>query len=240
MFTRKPDFRPVIGITGSRQYNRLSRFYSAAVVYFLGGRPRFILPGDDVPEFEGLIISGGIDVHPDNYDGKEKKYYKYDIARDKLEFSLFKKCQEEGKPVVGICRGAQLINISRGGTLFFDISKMYEKIKYPTNHLGRIFYRKAAYLDTPSLISELAEEKEKLCVNSLHTQAINLLGSNLEITAKENNGVVQVIEDRQKLVLGVQFHPELMPYKKFCRNIFKWLISNANSVQIENKVSKYN
>ncbi|MAM35043.1 MAG: hypothetical protein CMH28_08210 [Micavibrio sp.] len=233
MLGKEPDFRPVIGITGSRQYNRLSRYYSAAVVFCLGGKPKFILPGDSIPEFDGLIISGGIDVHPDNYEGQEKKYYKYDTARDELEFVLLKKAQSEGKPVIGICRGAQLINISRGGTLFFDISKMYEKIKYPTSHLGRIFYRKAAYLDAPSMIYDLAENKEKLCVNSLHTQAINLLGSDLEITAKEGNGVVQVIEDRRNKILGVQFHPELMPYKKFCRNIFKWLIKNAVSHRVQ-------
>ena len=110
---------------------------------------------------------------------------------------------------------------------FGKISKMFEKVKYPTSHLGRVFYRKAAYLESPSLLSDLAYHKDCLCVNSLHTQAINLLGSDLIITAKEGNGVVQAIEDRKRSILGVQFHPELMPYKKFCRNIFQWLIKNA-------------
>ena len=103
--------------------------------------------------------------------------------------------------------------------------------RFPTTFRSQIMFFTQHCFALEYNICDTISQNSLLQARVLSTK--NLLGSDLEITAKEGNGVVQVIEDRRNKILGVQFHPELMPYKKFCRNIFKWLIKNAVSHRVQ-------
>ncbi|MGM0421764.1 MAG: gamma-glutamyl-gamma-aminobutyrate hydrolase family protein [Pseudomonadota bacterium] len=224
------DNRPVIGITKSVDRGFISWLCLSFTLRFMGAVPVKLTvahPYQNI-DFDGLILSGGTDIFPDWYSGTVKKDYIYDHARDEMEVSLLQKAEHAGKPVLGICRGAQLINIHRKGSLHFDVSKAYEKAEYPNSTLANIFYRKRMYLEgKDSLLYKLLRCKS--CrVNSIHTQSVNRIGQGLVISGHEKNGVVQAIEDQSRpYFLGVQFHPEYLVYQKRFRRIFRQFIDLA-------------
>lgn len=223
--------KPIIAVTRPSKGGAISWFFIRLAIWMVGGKAiKFTVHNDKAKDhdFDGLLISGGTDIEPHYYEGKEKPDYAYDGPRDQLEMALLKKAEAEDKPVLGICRGAQLINIFRGGNLHFDVSKAYEKANYPNSTLARIFFRKRMHIkDENALIYRLLG-CNSCRVNSIHTQSINHLGANLTITSAEENGVVQVIEDTSRpYYLGVQFHPEYLIYDADYRNIFKALVTEA-------------
>lgn len=178
-------------------------------------------------QIDGLILGGGEDVFPMLFDDTPKQGYVYDRARDSLEIMLCDKAIKDDVPVLGICRGAQLINVAYGGSLHLDMAAAYEDAHYPDSLLAKIFYRKKIKVVPGSSIARALRRPETL-VNSLHKQSVKTLGDGLEATAVERNGVVQAIEDRSRsFVLGVQFHPEFMLHRRRFRNIFKLLVENA-------------
>ena len=218
--------KPLIAISG-RCGIQPGIYCAYFLVKFLGGIPKIVCYKNPPEKFDGLLLMGGTDVDPTLYKGRVKDNYKYDHERDELELALIKHAIKKEKPVVGICRGAQLLNVSLGGTLHYDVAQAYEEAKYPSSLLAKIFYRKSIYINKESLFYRLANYKTIRNVNSLHTQAVDELGRDLEITAQEKNGVVQVIENKEKRLLGVQFHPELLFYRRFSRRIFEWLIKES-------------
>ncbi len=219
--------RPLIGITKPLGNGKITYVLTLICVWLAGGRG--VVLTSSKPKYDlkinGLILSGGKDINPTYYNGKEiKPLYPYDIARDELEFEWFNKAQSDDLPILGICRGAQLINIARKGTLHFDISKAYEKASYPSGLWAKLFFRKPINVKESSLLHSILKT-QKTRVNSSHTQSIDQLGENLVITSMEENFVVQSIEDPHKrFLLGVQFHPEYLLYSKIFRNIFKQFI----------------
>lgn len=184
-------------------------------------RPHFDSP------VRGLVLAGGRDIHPHRYNGVVKPHYSYDLPRDALEFAWLERAQRQRLPVLGICRGAQLMNVERGGDLHIDISKVYEKANYPNGTLARLFYRKRVYICPDTLLLSLIGE-EYSRVNSMHTQSINRLGRGLKIGAEESNRIVQAIEDPDlPMHLGVQFHPEYLLYARRYRNLFNQVVQEA-------------
>lgn len=146
-----------------------------------------------------------------------------DKKRDELEFTLLKKALDKGTPVLGICRGAQLINIHHGGTLHGDISNYYTE----QPQVKTVWPKKKVRLSAESILHDTLGQPY-VWVNALHNQAVDTLGSNLEIVAREENGVVQAIEhESRNFVLGVQWHPEYMPQIPLQRSIFKKLVNEA-------------
>lgn len=146
-----------------------------------------------------------------------------DKERDDLEFTILEEALNKGIPVLGICRGAQLINIHFGGTLHGDISTFY------TEHpqVNSVWPKKKIQLAEGSILHRILRYRH-VWVNALHNQAVDDLGDNLEIVAKEESGVVQAIEHKSRdFVLGVQWHPEYMPQIQPQRRIFKSLVEQA-------------
>lgn len=147
-----------------------------------------------------------------------------DKERDELEFTLLKQALDKGLPILGICRGAQLINIHLGGTLHSDISNYYTE----RPQVKTVWPKKKVRLASESTLQRILGH-QFVWVNSLHNQAVDTLGSDLEIVAREENGVVQAIEHEcRDFVLGVQWHPEYMPQIPSQRRIFKKLVDEAH------------
>ncbi len=148
-----------------------------------------------------------------------------DDNRDDLEFELIKQAVNKNIPILGICRGAQLLNIHFGGTLHQDISSYFTEV--PKVH--SVWPKKRVGIEENSLLYDILTY-QKVWVNALHSQAVNRLGEGLAIVAREENGIVQAIEHTNyDFILGVQWHPEYMPQIPAQRRIFKRLVTEAKS-----------
>ncbi|MAZ50037.1 MAG: gamma-glutamyl-gamma-aminobutyrate hydrolase [Halobacteriovoraceae bacterium] len=219
--------KPLIGVTKPLRGGLIQNLCIRLAIFMTGGRS--INLTSDKPRLDlnldGLIISGGTDIHPEVYSGSEFKHnYSYDRERDEMELNWLKKAEFEQIPTLCICRGAQLLNVYYGGSLFFDISKAYKNADYPNSLFAKIFFRKPARVLSGKIRDMI--QQNKLSVNSLHTQAIATLGGKLKRTMIEDNGVVQAIEHKDlPFLLGVQFHPEFLIHRKEIRRIFKTLVS---------------
>ena len=223
--------RPRIGYTTKNHHVDFLRWMIAFSIFLTGGRPVRLYPAS--PKFEthldGLVVGGGTDVYPPIYKVDPKENYDYDHARDEMEIKWLEVAQQRDIPILGICRGVQIINVQRGGTLHMDVSKAYEAAQYPSGFWACVFFRKVMNIKAGSLLAPVFQ-RERIEVNSMHTQAIDDLGQGLEVVAYEDNGVVQAVEDpSQKFLLGVQFHPEAMIYKKPFRDIFRMFVDAARA-----------
>lgn len=225
--------KPVIGVTKPSQGDNGAYALVALGVSLAGGRPVAITTESKEPDLaiSGVLLGGGDDVFPMLFDDTPKQGYVYDRARDDMEIRLAQAALEQDVPVLGICRGAQLLNVAYGGSLHLDMADAYEDAHYPDSLLAKALYRKTITTSAGSLIQK-ALGAEKVRVNSLHKQSVKELGDGLKTTAKEKNGVVQAIEDsNRRFVLGVQFHPEFMLYRSKFRHIFEMLVNAGRTSQ---------
>jgi putative glutamine amidotransferase len=153
------------------------------------------------------------------------RYSGIDPSRDTLEIALIVRAVEEGAPVLGICRGAQLLNVCFGGTLHRDLSSFYEE--HPARWTP--FPRKRIVIAPHSRLRDVLDTTQCL-VNSLHRQAVDRLGTGIHISAQEPNCVVQAIEyPDHPFLIGVQWHPEYLPQRPEQRRLFHALVRAAHS-----------
>ncbi|MGE0529256.1 MAG: gamma-glutamyl-gamma-aminobutyrate hydrolase family protein [Bdellovibrionales bacterium] len=148
-----------------------------------------------------------------------------DVRRDDLEFRLLREAVQRQMPVLGICRGGQLINVFFGGTLYQDIQSFY--VERP--NLRTIRPRKLVHVAPGTTLSRILGQPNAL-VNSLHRQSMKDIGKGLRVAATEPNGVVQAVEHRQlPFLLGVQWHPEFLPLNREQRGLWRHFVE-ASSV----------
>lgn len=146
-----------------------------------------------------------------------------DMSRDALEFDLLEKAVEKQIPILGICRGAQLINIKLGGTLHQEVAGFYGE----TPEIRSILPRKKVDVKNSSKLHDILKA-ERISVNALNHQAIDKVGEKIRIAAREKNGIIQAIEHvSYPFLIGVQWHPEYMPQISRQRNVFKQLVYKA-------------
>ncbi|MFU8832153.1 MAG: gamma-glutamyl-gamma-aminobutyrate hydrolase family protein [Wenzhouxiangella sp.] len=147
--------------------------------------------------------------------------------RDELEKQLIRAALERGLPILGICRGMQLLNVVAGGSLHQSLEGFYEE--YPA--MRSVLPRKRIEIEPDSLLATvLATTRGR--VNALHSQAIDRLGNGMVISAREHNGVIQAIEHRDKpYMLGVQWHPEYLPQRPEQRALFRTLVHAARETR---------
>ena len=155
------------------------------------------------------------------------KRHGVDPARDALELSLLDYAREHELPVLGICRGSQLMNLAEGGTLIRDVNTLYDE----RPHLYTVLPRREVTVAPDSALFRIVERAE-LLVNSLHFHAVREPGRNMRIVAREPSGVPQAIEHTQrKFWLGVQWHPEYLPQQESHQRIFRALTLAAESAR---------
>jgi len=229
--------QPVIGITAgfnnSDEKHFLTDYYVQAVEN-LGGIP-IILPSLNINLIEhvydlvdGLIFSGGADIDP-GFFGESPRRGIGEITpiRDKFELCLAKKALNGSKPVLGICRGIQVLNIAAGGTLYQDIEKVTTQEHDQKAPKWAPFHQVEILED--SLLFQIIG-KNKVKVDSFHHQAVKDLGIGLKKTAWSEDGLIEAFESDTagKIIIGVQWHPECSWNREQCsRALFEFLIKCA-------------
>lgn len=166
----------------------------------------------------GLVIGGGDDISPEHYHGDLREKVKSDPERDRLEIHWINYALEQGLPLLGICRGAQLINVVLGGNLHGDIRTLRRR----TYNRPGLLPTKQVFVQPGSTLARLT--RRKLRVNSLHHQAIKRLGKGLRVVGRDLDDFTQAVEsDSQRPIIGVQWHPEYLFYLPAQFALFRWL-----------------
>lgn len=225
------SFHPV-HILREQYINNLSSICSDYNVVFI------IIPIDSnqinkfVQIVDGVIITGGLDIDPKYYNQKKHPKTEEDtIERTEFEIIFFKKILENKKPILGICRGMQLINIALGGDLIQDIPSFiktdidHHVVKNGIGYLNKVHTIKTK---KNSLIRKITN-KEEFWVNSNHHQAICKLGNNIIVSAiSPKDNIIEAIELKNypKFFLAVQWHPEFVNtdedkkiFRYFCESL---------------------
>ncbi len=221
--------KPVIGITKPTHGDFFAYGAIWLAVRRAGGEPLRLTARHPHTDkwISGLVLGGGADVYPELYEGQPNPQGNYDRDRDRMERFWAHRARDERLPVLGICRGAQLLNVVNGGTLHGDIGSAFPEMDYPSSLPGHIFYRKKIHIEDGSLLRRIIGDETRK-VNSIHKQAVETVGEGLVVTAREDNGLIQAIEDQScDFYLGVQFHPEFLTYRKGDMRIFEALVEAA-------------
>lgn len=219
--------RTRIGITKPAKGEWLVHLAIRMGVRLAGGRPVTLSETHrhSPSEIDGLVFSGGLDVNPHLYEKDPDPETRYDDGRDEHEMAWARLGWDHNIPMLGICRGAQLLNVSRGGDLHQVVDET-NAAKYPSGPFGYAFFRKRVDIKPRTRLQRLLGTSV-VKVNSLHRQAVNRAGEGLIVSACESDGGgVQAIEsDTDRFLIGVQFHPELLLYRPDMRNLFRALVA---------------
>lgn len=221
---------PLIGVTTSRRGGWRSYLMHWLALARVGARAVRIVPGGALPEepLQGLIIGGGDDIGAEIYGGQVLPDVRIDPDRDKMELSLLAAALPRRLPILGICRGSQMINVALGGTLHTDIYEVY--VQAPK--MRTVLPKKRVAIETDSRLDRILRCNPCL-VNALHHQSVDKLGEGLRIAARDESGIVQAIEnDRAPFLIGVQWHPELLVWKKPQQRLFAALSQAAGQVAL--------
>ena len=201
---------------GTNYVNYIQKNYAAGITN--GGALPIILPigapelaSDYIATIDALLLPGGQDVSPDDY-GEEPipQIGEIDPQRDAFEIALIQAAIAADKPIFGICRGAQIINVALGGTLYQDLTTQVPalavkhdqyptKWSTPTHHLA---WQGSNWLT--------AHMSKTALVNSFHHQAVKTLATGLQLDATSTDGVIEAFSDEKRRIYGVQWHPEML------------------------------
>jgi putative glutamine amidotransferase len=219
------DARPKIGITTSPRREAAYYLTYGRAVEAAGAQAVYLPPGTgSVDELDGLLLPGGWDVDPALYGEKpDPKIGDIDPELDETEIRLFKLARNEQIPVLGICRGQQVINVAMGGTL----------VQHLDGHEVRAFGRKhlahTAEVDPASELGHAAEAPE-IKVNSLHHQAVRSVAPGLRQTATGDDGTIEGLESDDGLIVAVQCHPEeLTGDLPWAKKLFERFVARARA-----------
>jgi putative glutamine amidotransferase len=215
--------RPKIGITvqprrGMEYYVPYRRAVTAA-----GADPVDLVPGTKaLPELDGLLLPGGWDVDPSFYgEPPDEKVVETDPELDETELSMFRQAREREIPVLGICRGQQVINVAMGGSLVQHLEG-HEVRAHGRSHLAH-----SIEVNPTSELGQAAGTHQ-IRVNSFHHQAIRELAEGLHQTARGDDGTVEGVESDDGLIVAVQCHPEeLTTDLPWARNLFERFVARA-------------
>lgn len=216
--------KPIIALTPYFNIDREEPYMRPAylkAIRHAGGIP-IILPLDleeaelarILAAVDGVLFTGGPDIHP-FYFGEETQIHCGNVClrRDRMELSLLKLAMEQKKPILGICRGIQLLNVGLGGDIYQDIPSQFPE-DFPIAHTQPFYY------DTPShkvtvvpgtLLAKIAQGTV-INVNSMHHQAVRRPAPGLTVSGYAPHQLIEAVEkpDYPNFFLGIQWHPEYL------------------------------
>ncbi|UJF16667.1 gamma-glutamyl-gamma-aminobutyrate hydrolase family protein [Jeotgalibaca sp. MA1X17-3] len=229
---------PIIGISGNQLLQTVSTFEGNSVAYTpqnfveglqeAGASPLILPVGNEenaknyVHLIDGLLLTGGHDVDPARYHTEPHRNLQATFPqRDSFDLALIDAAIKKGIPILGVCRGMQILNVYFGGTLYQDLESEYGDnliqhvqktvFNFP---IHKIQVEKNSYLSTI-----LGEEA---FVNSFHHQAVKVVGDGLHIVAKTSDGIIEALESSNPDmdILALQWHPETMLHDSKTGRIF--------------------
>lgn len=229
--------RPVIAITGPDGRYPIAWWAARLAVFIAGGTAVRLTPSNfrdhEKERFKAVIIGGGSDIDAELYGGENTGRSRIDPERDLFEIEMIRHALDTRLPILGICRGAQLINVVLGGSLFPDV----RPLRKHTSNRRTPFPRKTAVGESSGVLLD-AIDCDQWRINSLHHQAIDRLGEGLRVAARDLDSFVQAIESASHpWLLGVQWHPEYLIYIKRQRRIFGHLVRRARECAAEPLIS---
>lgn len=180
---------------------------------------------------DAILISGGNDdIDPINYgELPSPNLFQISSERDFWEFALYQKFKEAGKPILGICRGCQVINVFEGGSLFQNLC---EQIENCSNHFTCDKQMCELYhtikIEPDSRLYQIFGS-DTLAINSFHNQAVKQIAPEFKVSALSEDGIIEAIEtNSDAFIIGIQAHPEALTadYPHFM-NLFEAFISAA-------------
>ena len=251
--------KPLIGITGNfgDKGCELAKGYYQSVLE-AGGSPVVIPPYTDasamsalLDELDGIILSGGSDMNP-LLVGEEPipQLHGINPERDVPELMLIRQAYERQIPILGICRGIQMLAAALGGSIYQDLGVQYQDaplIKH-SQDLVREQASHTVYIEQDSMLGRIFTQSglgtgEKgeyvLPVNSFHHQAVRCPGELFKVSARSSDGVIEAMESNEhKSILGVQWHPEcfILAGDRSHMPIFKWLLDESSNFAQAKKV----
>ncbi len=196
--------------------------YVRAVEQAGGVSETMYLPKADL-SFDGLILAGGGDIDPSLFGQENCGSTNIDLHRDRAELALLDAFAAAGKPILGICRGHQVVNVWAGGGLLQDLGAKN------ATHQREDFDKIHRICTEPGILQNLYGTE--FCVNSAHHQSVEPMGKNLRITARSCDGVVEAMEHNSLPILTTQFHPERMIGADTADGsaIFKWFVQRCKA-----------
>ncbi len=180
--------------------------------------PHDVDPAEFVERLDGILLTGGADMNPNTYGHEIDGSVKVDDFRDEFEFQLLDSALARQVPVLGICRGLQVINVHAGGTLHQHVPTHAVHTgdgSEPAHHV--------AFVPDTRLAGIYGTSRN---VNSLHHQSIDVLGRNLVVAARSDDGGIEAIERLDAPIISVQWHPEMMATRS-TDPIFRWLVETS-------------
>jgi putative glutamine amidotransferase len=218
----------VIAGTGPAGGARGPRWCVAAALRFYGARPLQLGPGADLDRnaYDGVVVTGGHDIDPVLYAAEPEVEPLHDKARDHFESRVIDDALAKGLPLLGICRGAQLLNVRRGGSLFQDLKRTHRR---KTSNRRTVLPLKTCCMEPGTLLAEVMGTSDAK-INSLHNQAVDRVGGGLTVVGRDFDGIVQAVEDRgYGFLVGVQWHPEFLIYIPRQLRLFGALVRAARA-----------
>lgn len=222
--------RPVIGIVPTQNVeegrNSISERYANAVVA-AGGAPLLLPITADLGVFEtlfplidGFILSGGQDIDPSRYGNEavSDKLSEFTPVREELEYLILSYAYEYDVPLLGVCRGMQMINVFFGGTLYQDLHDQFVGGEHSFKNVTLEHWQQSSY-DLPTHEVSIQRNSklwdilgvEKTSVNSMHHQGVKEVGPRLGVMAYGSDGLVEAVECKDRtFIMGVQWHPEFL------------------------------
>jgi microsomal dipeptidase-like Zn-dependent dipeptidase/gamma-glutamyl-gamma-aminobutyrate hydrolase PuuD len=233
---------PLIGITGNfgEKGCELAEGYYLSVVK-AGGTPVAIPPHNDkealvtlLETLDGILFSGGSDINPLLL-GEEPLPQLHSVCpkRDEAELFLAREAFHRQIPMLGICRGIQVMAAALDGKVFQDIYVQGEgaKIKH-SQDMPRHNVSHTVNIEEGSMLQSIFGNKQTLPVNSFHHQAVSDPGPHLKVSALSPDGIIEAVESSEhKALLGIQWHPEcfILNHDESMMSVFRWLVSEART-----------
>ncbi len=222
--------RLIVGVTGPSRGIPWAWLAIRWQLRRLGVDGEYLTPASGYPSraIGAFIISGGNDVDPAIYGGDVSASPSVDPLRDEFELSVLDEARRRELPVLGICRGMQLLNVHAMGTLVSDL-KPYRALTF---NKGTLLPRKVVRVKSRSILHDWLG---KTCtkVNSLHHQAVDAVGKGLAVSARDRDGIIQAIESvNGPLRVGVQWHPEYLPYRQEQRRLFARFLAACGAGEV--------